>query len=262
MAFRFIGNADQVTIRSMEVKETKSGYKIWAVDDVVYGPIELAILSSWVREERVTAQTWIFVEQSGSWHKAADISELQSLFGSQAASGGVASPSPGPATPLVQGIKPGMLRRVKILAEMSDQQLGRFIQFMEVQKIRQWTEFVKQGSPGDAMYLVLEGEVRVRMVIGEKETILATLPAGEFFGDLSLMDHAPRSADVVANQDSLLLKISVDAFQALLQQAPELSTPFLLAMCKTLAARIRADDKRYRDSINFARTANWRSSAD
>jgi hypothetical protein len=246
----------------MEVEQTKSGYKIWAIDDVVYGPVELSILTSWIREERVTAQTWIFVDQSSSWHKAADISELQMLFGSKDPSADVPSPSAGPATPLVQGIKPGMLRRVKILADMTDQQLGRFIQFMEVQKVRQWTEIVKQGSPGDAMYLVLEGEVRVRMMIAEKETILATLPAGEFFGELSLMDHAPRSADVVANQDSVLLKISVSAFQALLHTAPEISTPFVLAICKTLAARIRADDKRYRDSINFARTANWKSSAD
>jgi CRP/FNR family cyclic AMP-dependent transcriptional regulator len=246
----------------MEVEETKSGYKIWAVDDVVYGPVELSILTSWIREERVTAQTWIFVGQSSSWHKAADISELQTVFGSKDANADAGSPFLGPATPLVQGIKPGMLRRVKILADMTDQQLGRFIQFMEVQKVRQWTEIVKQGSPGDAMYLVLEGEVRVRMMIAEKETILTTLPAGEFFGELSLMDHAPRSADVVANQDSVLLKISVSAFQGLLQTAPEISTPFLLAICKTLAARIRADDKRYRDSINFARTANWKSSAD
>jgi len=244
----------------MEVQETKSGYKIWAVDDVVYGPVELSILTSWIREERVTAQTWIFVGQSSSWHKAAEISELQMLFGSKDPSADVPSSPPGPPTPLVQGIKPGMLRRVKILADMTDQQLGRFIQFMEVQKARQWTEIVKQGSPGDAMYLVLEGEVRVRMMIGDKETILVTLPAGEFFGDLSLMDHAPRSADVVANQDSVLLKISVSAFQSLLKTAPEISTPFLLAMCKTLAARIRADDKRYRDSINFTRTANWKSS--
>ncbi|MEO8425922.1 MAG: cyclic nucleotide-binding domain-containing protein [Verrucomicrobiota bacterium] len=244
----------------MEAQDGKSGYRIWAVDDVVYGPVELPILTSWIRDERVTAQTWIFVGQSGSWHKAADVPELQTLFGSKEPNSEVASGSPGPATPLVPGIKPGMLRRVKILADMTDQQLGRFIQFMEVQKIRQWTEFVKQGSAGDAMYLVLEGEVRVRMMIGEKETILATLPAGEFFGDLSLIDHAPRSADVVANQDSVLLKISVSAFQSLLQMAPEISTPFLLAICKTLAARIRADDKRYRDSINFARTANFKSS--
>ena len=106
----------------------------------MYGPVEFSILTSWIREERVTAQTWIFVGESGSWHKAADISELQMLFGSKDPSSEVPSGSPVPATPLVQGIKPGMLRRVKILADMTDQQLGRFIQFMEVQKVRQCTK--------------------------------------------------------------------------------------------------------------------------
>jgi CRP-like cAMP-binding protein len=138
---------------------------------------------------------------------------------------------------------------------MNDHQLGRFVQFMEVQQVRQWTEVVKQGSLGDAMYLVLEGELRVRLMIGNKETTLVTLPAGEFFGEISLFDHGPRSADVVANQDSVLLRISASAFRELVTRAPELATPFLLAICRTLTARIRADDKRIRDSIAFARSA-------
>jgi CRP-like cAMP-binding protein len=148
-----------------------------------------------------------------------------------------------------------MLRRVKIFADLSDQQLERFVQFMEVRPVRQWTEIVKQGEHGDAMYLVLEGELRVRMMIAGKETILVTLNAGEFFGEISLFDHGPRSADVVANQDSVLLKVSAAGFQKLLTDAPDLAAPFLFSMGKTLTARIRADNKRYRDSINFARTA-------
>ena len=107
------------------------------------------------------------------------------------------------------------------------------------------------------MYLVLEGEVRVRLMIGGKETTLTTLNAGEFFGDISLFDHGPRSADVVANSESVLLKISAQAFQRLTNEAPDLATPFLLGICKTLTSRMRADNKRYRDTINFARpTAN------
>ena len=98
------------------------------------------------------------------------------------------------------------------------------------------------------------GEVRVRMIIGGKESILATLAAGEFFGEVALFDHGPRSADVVANQDSLLLKISAGAFQRLVGEAPDQAAPFLFAICQTLIARIRADNKRYRDSIAFVRT--------
>ena len=105
------------------------------------------------------------------------------------------------------------------------------------------------------MFFLLEGELRVRMMIGGKETILVTLGPGEFFGEISLFDHGPRSADVVANIDSTLLKISASAFQTLISDAPDLAAPFLYAMGKTLTARIRADNKRYRDSVNFARTA-------
>jgi CRP-like cAMP-binding protein len=105
------------------------------------------------------------------------------------------------------------------------------------------------------MYLILEGELRVRIEVAGRETILATLGAGEFFGDIALFDQGPRSADVVANAESLLLKISAKAFSGLAKEAPEIATPFLLAIGKTLTARIRADNKRYGDSVRFARAA-------
>jgi cAMP-binding proteins - catabolite gene activator and regulatory subunit of cAMP-dependent protein kinases len=239
----------------MPVSLIKSSYRIWAIDDVIYGPVDLSILRGWVQEERITPQTWIFDQEKDCWYKAEMMPELQVCFQAKADPGATHS-TMSDSAPLVPGIKPGMLRRVKIFAGMTDQELGRFVQFMEVLQIRQWTEIVKQGSHGDAMYLVLEGEVRVRMMIAGKETILVTLPAGEFFGEISLFDQGARSADVIANQNSVLLKISASAFQKLIQHVPAISAPFLLAVGKTLAARIRADDKRYRDSINFARAAN------
>ncbi len=235
----------------MESNEAGNGYKIWGVDGVVYGPVELPMLVSWVKDERVAANTWIYREENDSWQKASQLQELQLFFREK--------PAPGTNAALAAlsaaNLKPGALRRVKILADMKDAQLERFVQFMEVQSVRQWTEIVKQGEPGNAMYLVLEGELRVRMMISGKETIIATLSLGEFFGEMSLFDHGPRSADVVANKDSVLLKISAASFEKLFNVAPELAAPFLLSMSKTLAARIRADNKRLKDSVNFARGA-------
>jgi CRP-like cAMP-binding protein len=152
-------------------------------------------------------------------------------------------------------ITPGMLRRVKALADLSDDQLERFIEFMEPQTVRQWTQIVKQGDIDDSMYLVLDGELRVRLMIGGKETILATLAAGECFGEIALFDQGPRSADVLANKDSVVLKVSSEAFDKLRREAPELCAPILFAISKTLAARIRADNKRIKDSVTFARAA-------
>jgi hypothetical protein len=239
----------------MEPSTVGTGFKIWGVDNVVYGPVELPALVNWIKEQRVTAATWIFCEKDDAWRKAADVPELRLCFGSSApAKGAKAGPGVSEDTALV-AVRPGSMRRVKVFAELKDDQLQRFVQFMEVMRVRQWAEIVKQGELGDAMYFVLEGELRVRMMVAGKETILVTLGPGDFFGEISLFDHGPRSADVVANQDSLLLKITAGAFIRLLQEAPDLAAPFLFAMGKTLTARIRADNKRYRDSIHFARTA-------
>jgi hypothetical protein len=224
-----------------------SDFIVWGVDQTPYGPVELPTLVSWVKDERVTADTWLFVAKNGSWQKASDVPELQMFF---RAKSGAATGAPSVQT--VTGIDPRVLRRVKILANMTDEQLAKFAEFMEVERVPQWAVIVKQGDIGNTMYLILEGELRVRINMMGKETILTTLGIGEFFGDISLFDHGPRSADVVANADALLLKISSDAFNNLAKVAPEIATPFLLAIGRTLTARIRADNKRFGDSVKFS----------
>jgi CRP/FNR family cyclic AMP-dependent transcriptional regulator len=227
-------------------------YIIWGADNAVYGPVELPTLVNWVKDERVTADTWVFDMEHNRWQKAPNLTELQLFFRKKTA----AAESPNLATD-GSVLKPGMLRRIKALAELSDEQLTRLMQFMESQNVRQWTQIVKQGESDDGMYLVLDGELRVRLMIGGKETILTTLGAGECFGEIAVFDKGPRSADVLANKDSVLLKISAESFAKLLQEAPELAAPMLFSIGKTLSARIRADNKRIKDSVNFARSSQY-----
>jgi CRP-like cAMP-binding protein len=58
---------------------------------------------------------------------------------------------------------------------------------MEVHPAKQWAEIVKTGDHDDALDLILEGELRVRMRIAGKETILTTLGTGEFFGEIFMV---------------------------------------------------------------------------
>jgi hypothetical protein len=235
----------------MAAVSTDAGFIVWGIDQAAYGPVELPTLVSWVKDERVTADTWIYAAQNGSWQKAAQVPELQMFFRSK--SQGASSSAPAMTTP--RGLDPRALRRIKILAGMTDDQLERFAQFVEVERVPQWSVIVKQGDPGDTMYFILEGELRVRLNVMGKETLLATLGAGDFFGDVSLFDQGPRSADVVANSDSLVVKISAAAFDELAREAPEIATPFLRAVGRTLSARIRTDNKRYGDAVKFTRAA-------
>jgi hypothetical protein len=239
---------------SFMAEADSQAYKIWGIDGVVYGPVELPVLIGWVQEDRVLADTWVYLTAANEWKKAAQLAELAMFFGGTARD---KQPSPGDTSLMnrAPAVKPGALRRIKVFGGLSDKELARFVEYMEVQEVKQFAQIVRQGEPGDAMYFLLQGEVRVRIIIGGKESILAILQGGDFFGEISLFDHGPRSADVIANEDSILLRISAAAFERMVHKAPELAAPFLLAMGKTLTARIRADNKRYRDSVAIARSA-------
>ena len=230
----------------MASKAESIGFKVWGPDNVVYGPVELPELVNWVQGKRVTADTWIFSEANDCWSKAALLSELRMFFNPKSTVGASASGATVPTA---------ALRHLKILADLSDEDLVRFLGFMEVHTARQWSPIVHQGDHGDAMFFVLEGEVRVRLMINDKESTLVTLGPGDFFGEVSQFDQGPRSADVVANSDAVLLKISHEAFARMSEAAPDLAAPFLIGIGKTLTARIRADNKRYRDSVVLARAA-------
>ena len=220
----------------MEAQEFGDIYFIWGVDDSSYGPVELSVLIDWINDERVVPETWVFSRSAGNWQRAAEIPEIKNHFALKLTS----VPD---ATSRV-GIKPGSLRRIKILADLKDAQLAHLAEYMELQEVTQWSVLFNQGDTSDSMFLVLGGELRARSVVNGRETILATFGPGDFFGDMALFDHGPRSADVVANMDSTLLKITSVSFDRLTREAPALATPFLQATARTLAARIRADNKR------------------
>jgi CRP-like cAMP-binding protein len=220
----------------MEAPTFGNDYFIWGVDDSPYGPVELPVLINWIHDERVVPETWVFSRQANHWLRASELPELKDQFTSKFA--GL------PDTSHRVGLKPGSLRRIKILADLSDAQLAHLAEYLELQEVSQWSVLFSQGDHSDAMFLVLAGEMRARTVVNGRETILATFGPGDFFGDLALFDHGPRSADVVANQDSMLLRISSLAFQCLTREAPALATPFLQATARTLSARIRADNQR------------------
>jgi len=228
---------------AMLEQETANDFIIWGIDNAPYGPVELPVLVDWLKDERVLRDTWVFARSSGSWQRASEILELEKYFAQTAATPAVPA-APGPVRAAPANLKAGSLRRIKILAGLNDAQLERLLSFLETQRVQQWSVIVKQGEPGEAMYLILDGELRARTDVGGKETILATLGPGDFFGDMSLFDHGPRSADVVANVDSTVLKFSTASFNRLMLEAPDLAAPFLQATARTMAARIRADNKR------------------
>src|SRR5215469_13540742 len=94
-------------------------FRTWGEDNIAYGPVELPGLVDWIRQGRVSRSDWVFREDKGEWHRAADMAELKILFKSKTATAG--------QTPTTQGITPGALRRIKIFADMEERQLASFL---------------------------------------------------------------------------------------------------------------------------------------
>lgn len=220
-------------------------YYVWGIDRVAYGPVELPALVNWIRDQRVEKDTWIFNQSTGTWQLAPDITELKGVFRPR---GDKSAPAPAPGG---SQIKPGSLRRIKVLAELADDQLLSFARYLEVRSIPQYADVVKTGEEGDSMFMVLEGELRVRVQVSGKETILATLEPGESFGELALLDEGKRSADVVANKPSVVLVITKTGLKKLFAEAPALAAPFLHALARITAARLRSTNRRVEDSFRL-----------
>lgn len=94
----------------------------------------------------------------------------------------------------------------------------------------------EEGQPGDYMYVVSSGEVEIRRTVGETERLLAVLPAGEFFGEMAILNARPRSATAIVRVDSRLLVIEGKTFEAMLRARPEIA----LRIIKALALRLES----------------------
>ncbi|HOC00193.1 MAG TPA: cyclic nucleotide-binding domain-containing protein [Verrucomicrobiota bacterium] len=223
-------------------------YRAWGVDNIAYGPVELPALIQWVRSGRVLPSSWLFSEATGAWTRAEALPELKLFFKKEEGAAGEARKAP-------HGLKAGSLRRIKIFAEMDDRQLASFLEYMEVLKFPPNGALCREGEPGDGMYLVLEGEVRARVLVEGREVTLDTLGVGECFGEMAVLDESPRSADVIANSDSVVLKISAASLRKVFQEAPALAAPFLLALSRTMTGRIRKLTKRFEEFVHFSRAA-------
>jgi len=101
---------------------------------------------------------------------------------------------------------------------------------------RAGTVLFEEGQPGDYMYVVQTGEVEIRRQVGDTERVLAVLPAGEFFGEMAILNGRPRSATAVVKLDARLLVIEGKTFEAMLRARPEIA----LRIIKALATRLES----------------------
>jgi CRP/FNR family transcriptional regulator, cyclic AMP receptor protein len=93
---------------------------------------------------------------------------------------------------------------------------------------------VREGDPGTALYVIVRGRVRVERGSGPMTAALTELGPGDFFGELALIEDHPRSASVVALEETECLLFVVWEFRALLKEHPQMALPIMNALIARL----------------------------
>jgi CRP-like cAMP-binding protein len=120
-------------------------------------------------------------------------------------------------TPLHRGWLP-VLARVPLFSALSQRQLRHVADLAELRRFKRGAEIVREGSVGNAFYVIMDGRAEVATQAGHTRT----LEAGEFFGELALLDGAPRAATVTATEALAAARIARTPFLRLLKEQPEL----------------------------------------
>lgn len=133
------------------------------------------------------------------------------------------------------------LAKVPLFSHMGKEDLKRIGRVALKQRFKKGEVIVREGNPGLAFYLIISGRVKVsRGLDEEKRVLLGSLGPGEFFGEMALLDHYPRSASVVAERDTECLLLSQTDFLLELRRDPEMA----LQLLPVLSRRLREVEKR------------------
>lgn len=128
-----------------------------------------------------------------------------------------------------------LLRGVPMLASLSNRHLQEIARHADELHWEAGRPFVTEGVRGQELFVIAQGKATVQ----RHGKTIAKVGPGDFVGELSLLDHKPRTASVVADEPMVLLVISDREFKPLLEAVPRLAE----ALLKSLAARLRSADE-------------------
>lgn len=138
-------------------------------------------------------------------------------------------------------VSTAVLKNVPMFASFPDESLRLLATLVTRKSVTRGATIMVAGDPTDSLYIVISGRLKVMMSDAEgKEVILAILGSGEFFGEMGLIDDAPRSASVVSIESCELLCVTKREFKRCLAENFEMS----MAVMRGLVKRLRDADRK------------------
>jgi CRP/FNR family cyclic AMP-dependent transcriptional regulator len=138
-------------------------------------------------------------------------------------------------------VSSAVLRTVPLFGTFPEEQLRMLATLVSRRSATRGSIIMAAGDPTDSLYIILSGRLKVMMSDADgKEVILSILGPGEFFGEMGLIDDAPRSASVVAIEPCELLVITRRDFKKSMAE----NTDMAMAVMRGLVRRLREADRK------------------
>ncbi len=133
-----------------------------------------------------------------------------------------------------------LLKTVSLFWDLNEIELGYISDKMVSKKFENGNLIFLEESEGKNLFFVVDGSVKVtRLSKDGREVILAMLNAGDFFGEMSLLDGQSRSANVIALEETEVLSLKRDDFLVVLHDYPKIAIQLL----KEMTSRLRKSDR-------------------
>lgn len=143
-----------------------------------------------------------------------------------------------------------LLKQAAIFQDLDEGELARVAEVCREQKFTVGQYVFKEGEPGNRLFLISEGEVRIsRTIPGSGEEALAVLKPGACFGEMSIFDRSERSTDAIANTSCTLITISRSDFELLLDFNRDIAYKVLWSVVRLLSARLRVTNDNLRSFL-------------
>jgi hypothetical protein len=144
-----------------------------------------------------------------------------------------------------------LLSIIPIFEGMTDKQYKLIMPLLVPIKQPEGSAIISQGDDGDSMYIIKEGSVKVTRLKNNSEITISTLEKGSFFGELSLIDNLPRSASIIALEETSLFRLSRHDFTRLIEDNQDIALTFYNNCLRETFFRFRGIIAQYTSSQVF-----------
>jgi potassium efflux system protein len=127
-----------------------------------------------------------------------------------------------------------LLEAVPLFSRCTPRERRTIARHTEIAELPAGTDLVIEGEPGDALFIILEGEASI--VRSDANEVTATVGPGTYFGELAILDGSPRSATVRADTDVRVGVLGIRMFRTLLREVPDLAEQLLVGLAGQLRA--------------------------